>query len=365
MGELLSDSPTASPDATPVGASPEPIDATDATIPTSTDSELPSEPEPIVEPATGVDDTVASPSKKPTPRKREPVLSHERDSNPIMTRSRAAASGHLFKGATSTRGSFGANTGCIRKLSSTSTDPKSRKEAMCDDATGWLKAERNELNNHKKNNSWKYISRDELPAGRRLVRLIWVYKRKRDGSLKARLCVQGCSQVPGIDYDQTFCGALRATSLRVLCAAAAQYGMSLRRWDFVAAFLQGSLEEGEVVYCQPPPGYEKENLDSQGRTMICQVVKPVYGMVQAGRRWQRSLYPWLRSQGFSPLHSDPNIFVCRDGDEMLVLGCYVDTTSTTFSCSMGATTKAPSTTLSLLRSRRAGRWKTRDQFPIC
>ena len=100
--------------------------------------------------------------------------------------------------------------------------------------------------------------------------------------------------------------------------------MSLRRWDFVAAFLQGSLEEGEVIYCQPPPGYEKEHLDSQGRTMICQVIKPVYGMIQAGRRWQRTLYPWLRSQGFSPLHSDPNIFVCRRGDEMLVLGCYVD-----------------------------------------
>ena len=94
------------------------------------------------------------------------------------------------------------------------------------------------------------------------MRLIWVYKRKRDGSLKARLCVQGCSQVPGIDYDQNYCGALRATSLRVFCAATAQYGMSLRRWDFAAAFLQGSLEEGEVVYCQPPPGYEKEHLDS-------------------------------------------------------------------------------------------------------
>ena len=27
--------------------------------------------------------------------------------------------------------------------------------------------------------------------------------------LKSRLCVQGCRQVPGVDYDQTWCGAMR------------------------------------------------------------------------------------------------------------------------------------------------------------
>eukprot|EP00965_Chrysotila_dentata_P119251 3942163-Pleurochrysis_carterae.AAC.1 len=65
------------------------------------------------------------------------------------------------------------------------------------------------------------IDRSDVPPGRSLVRLIWVYKRKRSGALKARLCVQGCAQVQGVDYDQTFCATLRPTSLRVLAALAA------------------------------------------------------------------------------------------------------------------------------------------------
>ena len=109
-------------------------------------------------------------------------------------------------------------TGCVRKVTSTSVDPRTRREALADDAEGWTKAERKELTNHSSNQSWVYKSRDDIPAGRKLVRLIWVYKRKRDGSLKARLCVQGCSQIPGVDYDQTFCGTLRGTSLRGLFA---------------------------------------------------------------------------------------------------------------------------------------------------
>eukprot|EP00965_Chrysotila_dentata_P164870 5443882-Pleurochrysis_carterae.AAC.1 len=74
---------------------------------------------------------------------------------------------------------------------------------------------------------------------------------------------------------------MRATSLRTLAALAVKRGMSMRRWDFVAAYLQGDLEEGEVVYCRPPPGYETTGAD--GKTRVCRILKPVYGMAQAGR----------------------------------------------------------------------------------
>ena len=148
------------------------------------------------------------------------------------------------------------------------------------------------------------MPQSQKPRDRRTVRLIWVYKTKRDGTKKARLCVQGCTQVPGVDYDQTFCAAMRGTSLRLLCALAARLNLKMRRWDFVAAYLQGELEEGEVVYCSPPAGYETKKLadgstvlcakgDGDGVARLCKVEKPVYGMAQAGRRWQRSLFPWL------------------------------------------------------------------------
>eukprot|EP00965_Chrysotila_dentata_P041985 1393027-Pleurochrysis_carterae.AAC.1 len=89
---------------------------------------------------------------------------------------------------------------------------------------------------------------------------------------------------------------MRAASLRTLASIAAQRGLSMRRWDFVAAYLQGELEPGEVVYCHPPPGYEF--LGQDGKPRVCRVFKPIYGMAQAGRRWQRSLFPWLIFWGF-------------------------------------------------------------------
>ena len=81
-----------------------------------------------------------------------------------------------------------------------------------------------------------------------------------------------CNQVAGVDYDQTFSAALRSPSLRLLAAYASQHEMKIRRWDFVSAYLQGELEDGEVAYCHAPPGYERPGY-------VCKVVKPVYGMV--------------------------------------------------------------------------------------
>ena len=203
---------------------------------------------------------------------------------------------------------------------------------MADDEPGWSGAETGEINNHESKGSWSYHPRSSLPRGRRLVKLTWVYKTKRDLTKKARLCVQGCTQVAGVDYHQTFCAAMRTASLRILCAIAARLKLKMRRWDFVAAYLQGELEEGEVVYCTPPPGYATAlvngtvhlvpSSESDGIERICRVEKPVYGMAQAGRRWQRTIFPWIlawrgladangHQLQFTQSKMDTCIFTCR------------------------------------------------------
>ena len=72
-----------------------------------------------------------------------------------------------------------------------SADPANHNQAMLEDAKGWgvEGAEGKEINNHRSKGSWRYILRAELPRGRRVVKLTWVYKTKRDGTKKARLCV--------------------------------------------------------------------------------------------------------------------------------------------------------------------------------
>ena len=105
-----------------------------------------------------------------------------------------------------------------------------------------------------------------------------------------------------------------------------------------SAYLQGSLLDGEVVYCSPPPGYTDNDqlgnsrIGADGLPQICRVEKPIYGMAQAGRRWQRSIFPWFGSQGFTPSHNDPCLFQKRevrqtpDGprEELMIIGVYVD-----------------------------------------
>ena len=266
----------------------------------------------------------------------------------FATRSRAAlardnslCAGTLLLSSWSTIASSGLAAGRAMKAQ-TSPDPRNHREAMALDEASWRPAELAELENHRTNGSWTEIDFSDVPMHRRrLVRMTWAYKTKRSGKKKARLCVQGCSQKPGVDFDQTFCATMRSGTLRLLCAISSQWGLQMRRWDFVAAYLQGSLEDGEVVYCSLPPGYEHRmengkpvaNLGADGLPRVLRIEKPVYGMSQAGRRWQRTLFPWLLAHGFTQHDADPCVFsILRDTtapdgstrSEKLVIGCYVD-----------------------------------------
>ena len=197
---------------------------------------------------------------------------------------------------------------------------------MLQNKEGWLAAEGKEMKAHERNNSWTVISRHDVPVGRSIIRMLWVYKIKRDGTLKARLCVMGSAQRPGIDFDQTYCATMRASSLRLLAAISALLSLSMWRIDFVSAYLQGKLEEGEVVFCKMPDGYETTGPD--GRPNVLRIEKPIYGLAQAGRRWQRSIFPWLICFGFTQSRFDSCVFFKRkqvnNREEVILLGCYVD-----------------------------------------
>ena len=145
------------------------------------------------------------------------------------------------------------------------------------------------MKNHLTNGSWKLVSKHDKPSGRRVHRMVWVYKFKHDWTAKARLCVQGCTLESGVDFDQTFSSTLRYCSARALFAFAARRNCYVRSIDFVAAYLQGEFVEGEVVYCSMPPGHEQYDADGNGT-------------VPARRRapWQRARACTLRSGSRPP-----------------------------------------------------------------
>ena len=234
-----------------------------------------------------------------------------------------------------------------------------RQDAQRGDAA-WFTAELEELGNHsgkaddprfverfirgqctmeecvEAGSTWCYVTYAEarriaLQHGKEFTttRATWVYKTKRNGKHKARCCLDGSSQRFGENYNQTFCSTLRMPSLRLLLNIAARRGLKARRRDLVAAFLQGILEDGEIAFMHQPAGHANA-LDENGKPKLCLILKPLYGMKQAGRRFQRAFFAWLErprdegGAGLIPSKEDPCIYRITTEDDELIIGVYVD-----------------------------------------
>ena len=203
--------------------------------------------------------------------------------------------------------------------------PKSHPHAMKLDMSKWTEAELKELKNHADAGTWIEIDRSDVPRDRRVVPSVWAFKIKRNGDYKARLNVGGHRHVAGVDFDQKFSSTLRPEEIRLIAAFAASRGLTLFRYDLVAAFLQGRLQEGEVCYIDLAPGYTRKGKD--GKPRVCKVVRPMYGWALAGRRLQRDLTEWVVGWNdgfFKPCDYSPTLFHGECGDEFIILGFYVD-----------------------------------------
>ena len=88
---------------------------------------------------------------------------------------------------------------------------------------------------------------EELPEGVKPIDCKWIFKRKTDadGNItihKARLVAKGFTQVPGVDYDETFSPVAMLRSVRILLAIAAYFDYEIWQMDVKTAFLSGNLK---------------------------------------------------------------------------------------------------------------------------
>ena len=81
-------------------------------------------------------------------------------------------------------------------------EPASYSEAMrSDELDQWSEACQYEMDALAKNGTWELV---DLPPNRRAVKTKWVFKCKADGRYRARLVAKGFTQIPGLDFDETF-----------------------------------------------------------------------------------------------------------------------------------------------------------------
>jgi hypothetical protein len=86
--------------------------------------------------------------------------------------------------------------------------------------------------------------------------------------------------------------------------------------DVKNAFLHNDLEE--EIYMEQPQGY------IQNSSLVCRLKKSLYGLKQAPRAWYAKMDSYLLSQNFIHCKSDPNVYMLRTSDSLLIIVLYVD-----------------------------------------
>ena len=102
-------------------------------------------------------------------------------------------------------------------------------------------------------------------------------KRDAGGAItrhRARLVAQGFSQVPGVDFFDTYAPVARLASIRVVLAMAARNDMEIHQVDVKSAYLNGEFEEKEVIYMKQPPGATL----TEDKTLALRLLQPLYGL---------------------------------------------------------------------------------------
>ncbi|KAL0416555.1 UNVERIFIED_CONTAM: Retrovirus-related Pol polyprotein from transposon RE2 [Sesamum latifolium] len=135
-------------------------------------------------------------------------------------------------------------------------DPKTYEEAMSNiDSDKWLEVIKSEINSMGSNQVWILV---DPPKGVRPVGCKWAYKCKleADGEVtafKARLVAKGCTQLPGVDFEETYSPVAMAKSIRILLAIAVWYDYEIWQMDVKTASLNGFIEE--EIFMDQPEGF--------------------------------------------------------------------------------------------------------------
>ena len=184
-----------------------------------------------------------------------------------------------------------------------------------------MRAMREEMNSMEENDTF---SLTPLPEGRKSVGGRWVYARKLDANnqerFKARYVAKGYSQVPDIDYHETFSPTARMTSIRVLVQLALEHDLLIHQMDVKTAFLNAPIDC--EIFVEQPEGFSQNG--KRGEKLVCRLKKSLYGLKQSGRNWNTVLHSHFTEEGFQQSRVDPCVYTRHRDGEMTIVVVWVD-----------------------------------------
>lgn len=199
--------------------------------------------------------------------------------------------------------------------------PQTLKEALSSSKSEqWVKAMEEEMDSLTENNTFTLTT---LPEGKPAVGGRWVYAIKENLDeviYKARYVAKGYSQVPGIDYNETFSPTADMTSVRALMQLAVQYDLELHQMDVKTAYLHAPIDC--EIYMEQPEGFEVKS--KTGEKLVCRLNKSLYGLKQSGRNWNKMLHDFLPENGFVQNSADYCVYSKQNDKERVMLIIWVD-----------------------------------------
>ena len=108
--------------------------------------------------------------------------------------------------------------------------------------------------------------------------------------------------------------------VRLMTVIAAEHWCNIYKTDTKQAFLYDDLEDDEPIFITPPDWW----LEPIQEGHVLQLLKAVYGTVQAARRWHTKISTWMEHNEYSEVNSDMTILMKRDGKDFIMHVIFFD-----------------------------------------
>ena len=206
---------------------------------------------------------------------------------------------------------------CVDYFYKVSGVPTSYKEAVnSDENEKWHTAMEEEMDSLRENETYDLVPRPKTPVigGR------WVYCKKNDDTYKARYVAKGFSQIPNVDYHETFSPTARMVSIRALMNIAMEEDLVVHSMDVKSAYLNADLDC--ELFMEQPEGFVVKN--DPNDDMVLRLKKSLYGLKQSGRLWNHLLHSFLLEKGFVRSEAENCVYVKLQNGIKIIIIVWVD-----------------------------------------
>jgi len=195
-------------------------------------------------------------------------------------------------------------------------DPKNLEDALSlPDREEWIQAISKETDNFDSRDILRYAEDQNGHAMK--TKLVFKYTYTNDYQLKrkVRFVVCGYSQIPELDYGETYAPTTTSTVTNMISLFCAHKDYHMATFDVEAAFLEGRADR--QLFARIP-----KCLDKDGTRV--EIVGNWYGLKQGPRIWNDQLNTILLKIGFERCPVHPCLYARRRNNVHILIGVHVD-----------------------------------------